>query len=61
MTPAEQASHLLRVASRRMSQPQKDTLALIRDGFDIEQPELDSVDHIAIFRRIITEFAADLK
>ena len=61
MTPAEQASRLLRVASYRMSQPQKDTLALVRDGFDIEQPELDGVDHITIFRGILTEFASDLK
>ena len=63
MTPAEQASHLLRVASRRMTLGEIHTLERVRDGLDLGQPELGESDASPAdtFRRIVTEFASDLK
>ena len=63
MTPAEQASRLLRVASYRMTPGEINTLERVRDGLDLGQPELGESDASPVdqFRRIITEFASDLK
>ena len=62
MTPSEQASRLLSVASRRMTLGEIQLLERVRDGLDLAQPELTEgeLKPADTFRRILTEFAADL-